>query len=286
VKNSAPCYYFGCVKNAKGIKRMNEEKNSKAKTPILKFFSNPLVGIIGTTASIIGVILAVIFYIQGRERRKLMFLENPGKAIIAKVGHSSKIEILIEGKQIKSDVTAAQVAFWNEGKKSIRPENILRPLIIKTTDKIPIVEAKIRKKSREIIGIDLDQSKKNEGEIKISWNILEKNDGAIIQITYLGSPEVTIIANAIIEGQGEIEANSENQLKKQGMKFQSFIILILIIVFQALFAILYAASKFGGKNYRMIRVARSLSIIIIVLGYAYLIIKLLTQGLPTPPFDF
>lgn len=185
---------------------MSEEKKSKSetpKTPILKFFSNPLVGIIGTTASIIGVILAVIFYIQGRERRKLMFYEQPGKAIIAKAGHSSKIEILIEGKQIKRDVTAAQVAFWNDGKKSIRPENILKPLIIKTKDKIPIVEAKIRKKSREVIEINLDQSKINEGEIKISWNILEKNDGGIIQIIYLGSPEVAINASSIIEGQGE-----------------------------------------------------------------------------------
>lgn len=100
---------------------MNEEKKSKSETPgtpILKYFSNhPLVGLIGAIASIIGVILAVIFYIQGRERRKLMFYEQPGKAIIAKAGHSSKIEIWIEGKQIKTDVTAAQVAFWNDGEK-------------------------------------------------------------------------------------------------------------------------------------------------------------------------
>lgn len=261
---------------------MNEEKKSIAKTPetpILKFFSNPLVGIIGTTASIIGVILALIFYIQGRERRKLIFYENPGKAIIAKAGHSSKIEILIEGKQIKRDVTATQVAFWNDGKKSIKPENILKPLIIKTKDKIPIVEAKIRKKSREVIDIDLDQSKKSEGEIKVNWNILEKNDGTIIQITYLGNPEVTISANAIIEGQGEIKAN----VKKVNW-YRYFVVTIFFIIF-----ILNVSSGFNLKKifFKIGKTGGSIlfNFLMLILLIVFIISELY-EGMTTPPFGF
>lgn len=271
---------------------MNKEKKSKSETketPILKFFSNPLVGIIGTTASIIGVILAVIFYIQGKEIRKLMFYEQPGKAIIAKAGHSSKIEILIEGKQIKTDVTAAQVAFWNDGKKSIRPENILRPLILKTKDKIPIVEAKIRKKSREVIEIDIDETKKNEGEIKISWKILEKNDGGIIQITYLGSPEISIGASAIIEGQGEVETNTINQLKKKAMRLTLFniVLLSMTLIFVILFSRILVYSLAEYQRDGKISKSRKIMILAIFFGLVILIITMsLNQSGTTSPFDF
>ena len=43
------------------------------------------------------------------------------------------------------------------------------------------------------------------GRVTISWQILEQNDGGIIQLIYTGNPEVNIRVDGVIEGQKEIE---------------------------------------------------------------------------------
>jgi hypothetical protein len=87
---------------------------------------------------IIGVLLAVYFYRQARQYRELTYIVNPAKAVVVKAGQSSKLSVTYKEQQIKTDVTAVQVAFWNVGNQSIRGGelreggNVLKPLVIKT----------------------------------------------------------------------------------------------------------------------------------------------------------
>ncbi|HST20533.1 MAG TPA: hypothetical protein VLR90_05425 [Blastocatellia bacterium] len=74
-----------------------------------------------------------------------------------------------------------------------------------TTDNTPILEATIRKVSRDVVGLDLKAEEISQGRLTISWDILEHNDGGIIQIIYAGSPSVTIQAEGILEVQNEIK---------------------------------------------------------------------------------
>jgi hypothetical protein len=173
-----------------------------------RFFSNPIVGVVGAVASIIGAVLTVYYYKQAHQYRELTYTVNPTKAVVVKAGQSSQLSVTYKGQKIKSDVTAVQMVFWNAGNQSIRggePRgggNVLKPLVITTG--APILEAQLRKASRDVTGITLGQSTIASGELMITWDILEQDDGGVVQIILAGDTETNITANAIIEGQKEI----------------------------------------------------------------------------------
>jgi hypothetical protein len=169
------------------------------------FFANPIVGIIGTAASLIGVLLAIYFYLRGKRTRKLIYHVNSAKAIVVQAGQASRLKVSFDQKLIKSDITATQIAFWNRGNQSIKPNDVLKPIVISTENGVPILEANIRKTSREIIDIKLNEEENPGGRLGISWKILERNDGGVVQLIYAGSASVGIQVEGVIEGQKEID---------------------------------------------------------------------------------
>ena len=52
---------------------MNDKTNQE-KGIFLKFFSNPIIGFIGVSASLIGLGLGIYFYFSSKEKRELVFL--------------------------------------------------------------------------------------------------------------------------------------------------------------------------------------------------------------------
>lgn len=171
---------------------------------ILKWFSRPWVGILGAIASLVGLVATVFFYFAAQQTRELVFYPHPVKTTVAKAGASSQLRVIYRDRDIGTDVTAAQVAVWNNGRASIRPENVLRPVTIVTQPPVPILEATIRKTSRDVIGLKLDDCGFSRGFVCVSWRILEHADGGVIQLTYAGSQQVELAMKGIIEGQSAI----------------------------------------------------------------------------------
>lgn len=182
---------------------MESESSGSAKQP-LNFFRNPAVGIIGSVASIIGLMLAVYFYIASEKTRGLVYFVYPAKAAVVKAELSSRLHIELDGKKVVRDVTAAQIALWNEGGKSIRKENMLSPLVISTGPANPIIEARIQNVTRDVVDLSLTTDEIQNGDLKVNWKILEQNDGAILQLIYFGDFDVPIKATAIVEEQGNV----------------------------------------------------------------------------------
>lgn len=149
-------------------------------------------------------IASILISLQPQEMRELSFVANASPAVVVKSGATTKISVAYDGRAVTSDVTATQVAIWNAGKTSIRSENILEPVVIRTSDKCRILEATVRESSRRLCDIELDTSDCAKGELRVLWKILEKGDGALIQIVYEGSPEIQLEGSAIIEGQEQI----------------------------------------------------------------------------------
>lgn len=272
---------------------MNEPaKTSKA---FVDFFSNPLVGIIGSIASILGVFLAIYFYLGSKESRELTYYVHPVKAEIVKAGQASKLSVKMGDKELKSDITAAQIAFWNAGDLAIRAENILKPFRIRTEDGTPILEATIRKTSREVTRISLDNSMLDKGIILTNWQILEKNDGAIIQVIYAGGSNVRLVADGIIEGQPQIKQlefsgtiqSPEEQYKslQKAHAFEGIVMLIMgtVVLFAGIIWVIIKRRRGQVSRTRSILIA-SIFGSIPYIGYGiYTIIISRAIG---PPFGF
>ncbi|HEX8247542.1 MAG TPA: hypothetical protein VF599_05115 [Pyrinomonadaceae bacterium] len=172
-----------------------------------KFLSNPIVltiGIIGSIASLISIPLAFYFYFEAKEYPQLIYYINPVKTVLVKTGEATRLTASFDNNKIESDVTVVQIALWNQGKKSIKKENVLKPIVFYTENSVPILEASIRKSSRDIVQLSLNTDEIQKGRVSVLLNILEENDGGVIQLIYAGNTETKINVEGTIEGQREI----------------------------------------------------------------------------------
>jgi hypothetical protein len=180
-----------------------QQQAALGKNNIFKsFISNPL-GCLGIVIGVVGVILAVYFFYASREVAELCVAVSSEKNIIFRKGENSKLKILYEGRKINSDITSTQVFLWNNGKKSIRPSNILRPVFLFIPNG-EILDAILIKESRPIINTKLNTKSLSNGILTLSWDILEKSDGCKVQLIYTGGPDVPIRVGGVVEGQKSI----------------------------------------------------------------------------------
>jgi len=177
-------------------------ENQNKKAFISRLFSNPIIGATGALAGIISIPLAIYLYHQTLKYREFVYFVNPIKTSVVNTGYTSNIKVLFNNKEILKNVTAVQLIIWNQGKESIKKDNILNPIKLITDPPTPILEAIIQKSSREVIGCNLENSFLNKGIVEISWKILEFSDGFTLQLIYAGDTNVKLLLNGTIEGQG------------------------------------------------------------------------------------
>lgn len=181
----------------------DSQKSVGSRSKLSIFLSHPTVAAINLIAAIIGVIglpLSFYFYHAAKEYPLLTYYISPAKAVVVKAGQASKLTALYDNKVITTDITAAQIVLWNGGSRSIKGTDVLQPVVIHVGSDTPILEASVRKISREVIQLKLNTEELDKGRVSVSWNILEPNDGGIVQLIYAGDPEVNVDVSGIIEG--------------------------------------------------------------------------------------
>lgn len=276
---------------------MSDNNSSNLRPSLLRFFSMPAVGIAGLIVSIIGIVLSLYFFLAAREKAELTYFVHPAKAAVVRTGQASRFSVYYNGQNLTSNITAAQIAFWNAGSKPIHADTILSPLVIKVGNKGRILEAKLRKTSRDVVQITLNPARLSSGEIEINWNILEQNDGGVLQIVYIGDETVSIQAHAVLEGQPKIiEAKYELDLRTPSEEYAhalrtviwSQLLYYLVIVIGALITLL--SIWLYIKIRKDVERLRPLIWLILFLPGPMLIfggiLSLLKQNPPAPPFGF
>ena len=91
---------------------------------------------------------------------------------MVRTGEVSRLSVTYNGKPVTSDITAAQIAIWNAGTKPIRADDVLEPIILKIGALTPILEAKVRYVTREVIAFRVGQVKSGVSELPVNFRIL------------------------------------------------------------------------------------------------------------------
>lgn len=253
---------------------------------ISHFFANPVVGLVGSLASVLGLILAVYFYLQASRHRELVYFVHPARAVVFKTGQTSRLNITLEGRRLKTDVTAVQVAFWNEGTETIRREHVLQPLVIRTAGRVPIIEGKIRTVSRKVVRLRLDARRAAVGELRVSWNILERDDGGILQIVFAGPPESSVSASAVIEGQAKIRHAKPQSWMGRSAGWALLTMGLLILPMLAAVNYRHSAGKTTKLDIFVLRLYVPVSILVSIISAGAAIYYLAVFIPPEPPFGF
>jgi hypothetical protein len=158
-------------------------------------------GIIG----VVGLVLAYYWHAQSVQERVPMYYVSPTRARIVdtSVPAPPQLQVLYKGKDLNANVSSAVVYFWNDGKLPIKPEDILEPVKIELDPKCEIIDARILGVSRAVTKFatgNVSETAKNS--LPLSFSILERNDGAAVQIIYSGKPDTTVSLNGTILGAG------------------------------------------------------------------------------------
>ncbi len=243
------------------------------------FFSHPIVGFIGSVCSLIGVPLAIFFYLKTVEVRQLVYLLDPIRATVVNTREDASIKVLFKGEELcPTNITIAQLSIWNDGKKSIRPENVLEPVTIVFPETSRILDVNIIKLSRPLTRFRVDDANTgyDKGRVAFTWDILEQNDGGSVQITYTGDASVTIGAVGVIEGSGSIRSYSipikirdpQDQLRQIRMNVYRISGLLGLVFLSSLVVLIFTM----GRKWRMFGVSvKSILIAYIIISSLFLI---------------
>jgi hypothetical protein len=270
---------------------------TEASRALLTIFSSPRVGLIGTLLGtllgVVGILLSIYVYRESREYPELTYYVHPVKASVLKSGKASKLQCDFEGQPITSDITVAQVAIWNQGKRSIKRNNILKPVVLYATNAAPILQATLRKQSRDVVNLEIDRKELQSGKLMVSWAILEQNDGAVIQLTYAGGPDVAIVLDGVVEGQGNVQRvdytgrlpTPEEQYRSRVSSDRTFRWIMLAMGSFAIISSLWMLRRSNKSD----RFGVVLNLMMLLLGCATLILFVALRYLsmpPGPPFGF
>ncbi|MCW7467822.1 hypothetical protein [Leptospira levettii] len=219
---------------------------------ILKFSKSPILLYSSYFITLISFLLAIYFYLESKREREPYFISsNYNEPILKNYRIDSEedlgLKIILKtdkkNKFIQGDIYSSKVFFWNNGKESIKNENILQKLKIYPKGDSQILGVRILKESRlEITKFNINLNKISN-EIYLSFRILEQNDGATIQIIYNGEESEKFLIKGIIESVREINLSN---------KYSETISLTLSILYTTggliIFLILFAISIFLLHN--------------------------------------
>jgi hypothetical protein len=202
---------------------------------LIAFLSRPPVAVIASLCSIISIPLAAYLYLASIRTPELSLCLHPIRTPIVQTALASDISVTFKGQPVKGDMTAAQFAIWNGGQQPIRQDDVLKPFAILTGDGSPIYESAIQKLTRDVTGIRLDTTQLSNGQVRIHWNILEKNDGAVVQVIYGGTPQTEFKVQGTTVGQGGVvqkpfsSGQSPAELKQLMLSLGSILVLIPLV---------------------------------------------------------
>jgi hypothetical protein len=268
-----------------------------------RFLTHPvftIIGIVGALASIIALPVSYSFYLLGQQTPDLVYTVNPVKTVLAHSRSSTHVQVFFMGEPITGvDVVAMQFAFWNQGKASIR--NPLETIEIRLTPSITVLDVSVNKTSRNVIELNVSKDREmwRQGRIPLHWKILERNDGASLQIIYAGSKETEAKLTGVIEGQGSPRnlppilkiQSPEEQLTRGKIPRGPLIIIgikVAILSVGMLFPVVRAIKDYSQDK----RLTRAIIVVIMTttaLSYlvaAIVLVFILKTPLTEPPFGF
>jgi hypothetical protein len=249
------------------------------------------IAIIGVILGALGIASGYFFYQAAQQAPALSFAVNPVRTSIVNSSDVSNLSVLYKGNEIHgSNVMSIRVYVWNAGGRPISrlQHDILRPIRLILPTESKILDQKLLHVSRHETQFSVYTKPMTKNSLNIDFDILEKDDGATIQLIYSGDPNADIKLEGSIIGQKNISAKKlyldteDIPWKEQIFSLRSVVQLILLLIGFILIIYSFFISltsrdtsfgfKFPGKMGSLINeygmIALGLSIVIISNIYA------------------
>ncbi len=176
---------------------------------LLEYVKKNWISVLSLGLGIAGMLLSYYFYTISIKVREPAFVVTKDVSLFSSPkGLSSKYIKLVksnDGKELLKNLYIQEIAIWNNGKESIRKENVLKPITLTFNNEIEIIDAFVSEIKRPDIVKGKVYFKPGENIVTTSFSILENNDGMKIQVVYASLESSIAEVNGVIEGVGVIK---------------------------------------------------------------------------------
>jgi hypothetical protein len=196
-------------------------------------------------SSVISIAITLVFgyyflYLGDREREPTFYLDPIRTTIIDKSNAAAATLHLLKanGDTINSDVVSVYFYFFNQGRQTIKHENIYSPLKVKLGN-AEILDFKVLKVARDVSGIVVSKDTLTNS-LDIDFKALEKDDGFVGQVIFEGKKDAAISIEGGIEG--------AKYFKSELSSINPLYFLIAIFIFLVAAYILLLLNKRNSKT--------------------------------------
>ncbi len=136
---------------------------------------------------LITIVFGYYFLYVGDKEREPTFYVDPVRTVIIDQSNAATAPLRLlkpNNDTIDSDVVSAYFYFFNQGKETIKEENIYAPLKVKV-ENAEILDFKVLKTARDISGIRVIKDT-TDNSLRIDFTALEKDDGFFGQVIFEG----------------------------------------------------------------------------------------------------
>jgi len=169
---------------------------------MIDYIRNNFYNLISTFIGLLGLLLAIIFYIKSTKVKKPYYSILSFNLFNKELQNIENIEIKYFDENIKN-LTVTKIAIWNGGKATIDKTDIPSNsrLIIKSNNNVVIYGAEIIFVNDESNQLRLNYNKE-KNELLVDFDYLDYNQGGIIRILHSGESSKDIILSGKIKGVG------------------------------------------------------------------------------------
>lgn len=195
-------------KRKKNMDKLADNKRSR-------LLANPWVAGISLVLALVSITLALYFGLISSAKRDLILTQEKPSILVFDPEATNAFDLTPKSllwwrsgiDPLSEKVYVVSFAIWNNGRLSIKPEDILRALYIEIGDEvkqpIAIWEVRFSAWSREEVDLRINGhvDEKNElPQIPIDFQILEQGDGGSFQVIYSGPEDINISLRGTVEG--------------------------------------------------------------------------------------
>ncbi len=145
-------------------------------------------GWIGTLVGLLGIVLAVYFYLRSRVGACLA-QQHEEVRLIGGGGATFPEEVEVRFHDtVVPQITSTKIWIWNAGVLTIRGADIVAsdPLRVEFDDGTSVLKASILKQSRPVLGTQVGRAP-DESRVLITFDFLDRSDGLLLEVLHSGA---------------------------------------------------------------------------------------------------
>jgi len=200
--------------------------------------NNPFVTVGSFALAVLGIVLAIIFYVRSK-RDKTPCFEKSSNTIIEGLHQSlDGLEVHYKGKA-QERITVTKVAFWNDGKETIDRSDLIEkdPLRLVCPKTVDVLDIQIVNSSAESNSAQIGEPVSGEDTVyyPLSFEYLDHEEFFVVQIIHNGDSSEEFDVEGKVKGVKHIEHVTGARIPSKTLSFLPFMGSVEVLMSSPLF---------------------------------------------------